>query len=544
MVCKKCGYQNHKDASHCTNCHHRLKGGLSRNVVTIILIAAIVLTVAVLGAVVLKGLPKGPAKPTTPETTNQTEPVQARSWRDNILMRDRVDTVIPLGGFRSSIIMNSVFGSDLMRADIGRVVFEDSLKNAPSDSWDVSDAQDHSVLAWAVPAENNLYVLHIAAEGGINGKLACEDLFCGYGSVTSIEFNDCFHTEEAEDFSRMFYGCGMLKQLNLRGIKTDNARNLSEMFAGCHAITSLDVRGFDTEKVEDTSGMFSNCWNLSILDITGFNLFSVRDISYMFYQCPAAHGIQLNKVDFNFRNVDRYDNFMDEDVYIGNEPWIAFFEVPETTKPQTKPSLSVGDTVIFGSYEQDNRTSNGAEPVEWLVLDVEGDQALLLSRYALDSQSYHRAPVDVTWENSSLREWLNSDFLNTAFTSAEQKFILMTQVDNSKAQGNAIWQTESGNHTNDYVFLLSYSETEKYFHTHSARVCSPTSYAQMMGADTRELPGITTDAGWWWLRSPGEKRNHASFVNFDGTRYTNMVSNSYLCVRPAMWISLQGNDII
>ena len=42
-----------------------------------------------------------------------------------------------------------------------------------------------------------------------------------------------------------------------------------------------------------------------------------------------------------------------------------------------------GDIVTFGTYEQDDLTRNGAEPIEWIVLAVEGDQALLLSRCVL-----------------------------------------------------------------------------------------------------------------------------------------------------------------
>ena len=38
--------------------------------------------------------------------------------------------------------------------------------------------------------------------------------------------------------------------------------------------------------------------------------------------------------------------------------------------PAVPASVRVGSTVIFGSYEQDNNTSNGAEPIEWLVMTV------------------------------------------------------------------------------------------------------------------------------------------------------------------------------
>lgn len=45
-------------------------------------------------------------------------------------------------------------------------------------------------------------------------------------------------------------------------------------------------------------------------------------------------------------------------------------------------------------------------------------------------------------------------------------------------------------------------------------------------ADTRKLDDGNSEAGWWWLRSPGEKSHYVAFVNFDGTIYSNAVGNN------------------
>ena len=47
---------------------------------------------------------------------------------------------------------------------------------------------------------------------------------------------------------------------------------------------------------------------------------------------------------------------------------------------------SIGDYVTFGMYEQDNDKSNGAEAIEWQVLDKKDGKVLLLSKYALDAK--------------------------------------------------------------------------------------------------------------------------------------------------------------
>lgn len=95
-----------------------------------------------------------------------------------------------------------------------------------------------------------------------------------------------------------------------------------------------------------------------------------------------------------------------------------------------------------------------------------------------------------------------------------------------------------GNNTEDKIFLLSYADVDRYFDNYEDRICTPTDYAVSQGADVRTLDDGKTDAGWWWLRSPGETSSQASFVNVDGTRYTNRVGNGYLAVRPALWIDL------
>lgn len=78
----------------------------------------------------------------------------------------------------------------------------------------------------------------------------------------------------------------------------------------------------------------------------------------------------------------------------------------------------VGDTVIFGQYEQDGNLDNGSEPIAWLVLDVQGGKALLMSRYALDCLPFHDEKTDAAWNQSALNAWLQADF-RAAFTDAE-----------------------------------------------------------------------------------------------------------------------------
>lgn len=209
----------------------------------------------------------------------------------------------------------------------------------------------------------------------------------------------------------------------------------------------------------------------------------------------------------------------------------------------------VGDCVYFGVYEQDNSTENGTEEIEWRVLEVQNGKVLLLSRYGLDAQPYKIINSDTTWEQSTLRSWLNDTFVNNAFSIEEQEAIALTNVDNSRSQGYSEWDTNGGNNTEDKIFLLSYAEANKYLgvtfdnsNNITSRV-SPTGYAKTQGAyedmfyNNKTADGTT--AGWWWLRSPGIVQYSAARVNDSGSLHFFRVDYTIGCVRPALWISIE-----
>ena len=198
---------------------------------------------------------------------------------------------------------------------------------------------------------------------------------------------------------------------------------------------------------------------------------------------------------------------------------------------------NVGDSVWFGNYEQDNNSSNGKEKIEWLVLEKDGDKALVVSKYALDCKPYNTENADMTWETCSLRKWLNNDFLNAAFSETEQGQIVSATV---TADKNPSYSTSPGNDTTDRVFLLSIPEANKYFKTDNERTCGVTEYAAAQGAYTSYSYSAGGKAAcWWWLRSPGNYSNRAVRVRYDGSILNRGYENDTLsAVRPAMWVDL------
>ena len=185
--------------------------------------------------------------------------------------------------------------------------------------------------------------------------------------------------------------------------------------------------------------------------------------------------------------------------------------------------VTVGDTIVFGSYELDDNATNGKEGIEWLVLAKEDDTILVISRYGVDWQKYNGEETSTSWEKCTLRSWLNHDFFYSAFSEKEQTIILTTTV---SADENPEYNVNPGSDTQDKMFLLSILETDKYFNSNRERTCR----------------FIAQDAWFWWLRSPGETLDNAAKVDRDGSinKEGAQVNIVNILVRPAMWIDLSA----
>ncbi len=218
--------------------------------------------------------------------------------------------------------------------------------------------------------------------------------------------------------------------------------------------------------------------------------------------------------------------------------------------------LQPGDSVFIGEWMQIWDTYHvNAEPIEWIVLAVEDERALLLSRYALDVDYLHEDPFhksnSVAWESSGTRVWLNRKFFEAAFSEQEKERIL--EVTNNTPD-NSKFGTAGGNDTKDRIFCLSIEEVEMYMDSDTAK-CEMTDYLQ----GYRKLDihdGMVSASSWiddeeygyigWRLRTTGKEQNYASYVNPDGTINFEGIDYGHFAFRigfrPAMWISLNSEN--
>ena len=185
--------------------------------------------------------------------------------------------------------------------------------------------------------------------------------------------------------------------------------------------------------------------------------------------------------------------------------------------PDSTNDISVGNIIEFGLYEN--------KPLRWFVLDVEeNDDIFLFSVNPLKDDCYNTiASVTTTWENSTIRKWLNEDFLNEAFpvNSPQREVLEETLQDNG--YGYLDNKTPAGitPETNDYVFLLSVPEY--------------TSFNDIIMNCEKKLWGSNYSQKEYWLRSQG-------FDNTRGVSAGPSINNSYEVskikgIRPAIIIN-------
>lgn len=197
-------------------------------------------------------------------------------------------------------------------------------------------------------------------------------------------------------------------------------------------------------------------------------------------------------------------------------------------------SYQLGEIITFGTYEQNNNSWDGPEEIEWIVLDQKDGQIMLISKYCIDSQPYNSTLEPITWEYSSLREWLNGIFFDTAFSQEEQDRICAVENENPDLSATS---ADSGRATMDRIFILSKEEAKLLFHSYSARKAAPTAYAMAEGAHQNP----NNHMGWWWLRTSGNSAKRVCYVTTGGDIGSDSrdVTRWDAGVRPVMWISAE-----
>ena len=128
--------------------------------------------------------------------------------------------------------------------------------------------------------------------------------------------------------------------------------------------------------------------------------------------------------------------------------------------------------------------------MDWRILERNKEEIFLIKDNSMANIPFNKGGGNVTWEKSSVRKWLNEDFLNENFFEKEKEVLIVSKVPSST---NPEYGTKSGNATEDYLYLLSSEEVAQY------------------------QPLLAKTQNCWWLRTPGKDAGLQAFVYTDTT---------------------------
>ncbi len=222
---------------------------------------------------------------------------------------------------------------------------------------------------------------------------------------------------------------------------------------------------------------------------------------------------------------------------------------------------------VFSSDESGVQSARyfACEPLLWRVLEVRDGTALLLSNAAVECEPFQSDLRDVSWENCTLRSWLNgygpqanasatdysapgNSFLSMAFSTEEQEAILETPVRN---EANYYFGMDSGAETTDRIFLPAESELFIYdsseIHGFSRRDEVPDRAKQFRPTDYALMKGIWEESGdrkdvFWITRTTGYTHANVVYVDESGYMYNRgiLVTCRDAAIIPALVLDLNS----
>ena len=204
------------------------------------------------------------------------------------------------------------FWADEYRVNITKIVIQNHLNSieGAEKSWDISEADDGSVMAYAVLNEDgSTYTIYIQGDGKIIANSDSSYLFYDFVKLESVEGLEYFDTSNVVNMNMMFCNCRNLVSLNVNFFDTSNVTNMGNVFTRCVSLINLDLSGFNTAKVTDMSNMFSGCSNLKKLNVSSFDTRKVINMNSMFSNCSSLTELDLSS--FNTANTIQMNTMFD-----------------------------------------------------------------------------------------------------------------------------------------------------------------------------------------------------------------------------------------
>lgn len=221
------------------------------------------------------------------------------------------------------------------------------------------------------------------------------------------------------------------------------------------------------------------------------------------------------------------------------------------------------DTVTFGEYYQQNATTKTA--LEWNLLDVQNNQALLTTKYVHGPVKYTTSGTSTDYATSNLRKWLNGEsgadaslavpFYSNAFSASDKAKIVPTLVktpaekiiaftDNVNHESK-VFNIEAKNDLTDNVFVLTNTELTKYFGKWEWAENVDRTYSYAYATPYGESLGMYTNATSKYAnyiprtQSTANNPNYMFFIDAGGSiRSHGGILSALRGARPAITVSL------
>ena len=241
------------------------------------------------------------------------------SWNGSLGVSIWTETVYPSNLLISGSQLNQIIAAYGPTC----VEFSNSVVNTYDNVFDVSLAQDGSVMLYEIDSENRIIISN-SIDRKIKANSDMSDLFKNIMTITEIRNIDLLDLSECLSISGMFSGANHLATISgLSDLETGNVRDMSCLFASTNRLRSMDlsdwdvsnvrnmsgmfnssyisdfssIEQWDTSAVEDMSDMFSQSKQVTSLDLSNWNVSDVKDMSNMFYTSRNLVSIDLSSWD-------------------------------------------------------------------------------------------------------------------------------------------------------------------------------------------------------------------------------------------------------
>lgn len=291
---------------------------------------------------------------------------------------------------------------------------------------------------------------------------------------------------------------------------------------------------------------------------------------------------ELNNLSLNWNSLNYYDSkggsygsmesgdwMQYADVTYNNECYRAIkfnFYRPKNTGLSCE---FLGKSAIDATYQDDNGYFPNNiywfkyEPLTWRIIDPNSGFVIcdtIIDSQPFNNEVYENQSEDYNFEHfsdkefihyandysaSSIREWLNNDFLNSAFSPSQQSAIYETELKNQSAPEFYKERFDAQNST-DKIFLVSYEDACNENYGFNANINSSDESRRRKGTDYAKCQGLyvienTDNHSYWYSRTSRSNAELVCIINYFGKLYENdsyKVNDTAIGIVPALKIDL------